>query len=279
MSVNAFDIAASTLAQKVRTTSDPDTADALQLIIDEIKRIGVIVDPAPAVQSKADAIPTEPPPNVSVFTATTNSRNVILEWTAPSSETLFYEVRVGAVWETASRVTLTANTSAILDPIAVGATTYLVKAINGSGVYSLAAYSVVLTIPAIGLTRLTPSVLTNNVLLYWTIPTSTFDIEYYIIKKGGTEFARIRSTFLAFTELVGGTYVYSVTPVDIAGNIGPLVSATVLVNDPPDFVLQSTITSTFAGTKTHAIVEDNNRLLVCIYSGESWQDHFINDGH
>lgn len=275
--MSAFDVAASTLAQKARQ-SDTATADALNLIISEIKRIGLIVDPPPVTQGKIDTPPGEPPLDVLVFTATTNSRNVILEWEAPSLETLFYEIRTGVSWLLGNRVTVTANTSAILDPIAVGVTTYWIKAINGADVYSIDALSVDLTIPAIGLTRLTPAVLTNNVLLYWAIPTSTFDIEYYIIKKNGTEFARIRSTFMAFTELVGGTYVYSVTPVDIAGNVGPLVQATVLVNDPPDFVLQSTLTSAFAGTKTHAVVEGNNRLLVCVYV-ETWADHFINDGH
>lgn len=271
--MSAFDVAASTLAQKARTT-DPATADALGLIIAEIKRIGLIIDPPPVTQSKTDVPPGEPPLDVLTFNATTNSKNVLLDWTAPSTETLFYEIRTGVSWTLGSRVSVTANTSAILDPIAIGTTTYWIKAINASGIYSVNALSTDLIIPEIGQTRITPAVLTNNVLLYWSIPSTTFDIAYYIVKKGGTEFARINSTFMAFTELAGGTFVYSITPVDIAGNIGPLVEVTVLVNQPADFVLQSEITSTFSGTKVHGAAQDNNRYLVCINDTRTWSQHF-----
>lgn len=275
--MSAFDVAANVLLQKSRTV-DSATADTLKLIIDEITRIGFIIDPPPVTQSKALASNPAPPADISVVTYTLTTNNVILSWEQPEDTILIYEVRRGSVWETATRVSITGNLTSILDPITVGTTRFLVKAINESNVYSVTAASVDVVVPPIGTLRVSATVLINNVLLYWTEPTSTFKIDHYTVKKNGSEIANIRSTFLPIAELAGGTYTYTVTPYDIAGNAGPAVDLIVLVNDPPDFINQSSLTSAFSGTKTNAVVEDNNRLLVCVDLTKTWTTHFTSNG-
>jgi len=275
---SAFDIACTTLVQRLRTVEDPATADVLQYIIDELKRIGYIVDPPPTTQSKGGlAEVIVPPPEILYFTYRITSRNVVLEWLPPSVETLFYEIRRGATWETAERVSITSSLVAILNPIPTGITRFLIKAINQHNVYSLNASSVDIIIPEIGETHISPTILGNNVLLYWTIPTSIFEISYYIILRNNAEIARLNSTFLSYVELAAATLQFSVIPVDVGGNQGPRADVVVVVTAPPDYIQQATLVSTFTGTKVNALVEFN-KLLVCVNTTETWNDHFVNHG-
>ena len=49
---------------------------------------------------------------------------------------------VETIWESAFKLLITGNLSAILDPIAVGTHTYLIKSISSSGVRSIDALSI-----------------------------------------------------------------------------------------------------------------------------------------
>jgi hypothetical protein len=277
MSANAFDVAVATLLQKARKL-DPALADTLTLIANELGRIGNIVDPKPTVQSKSTTSNPLPPPDVLVFSYVLSTENIALLWQAPSFQSLLYEVREGATWSTATRLFITGNLDAILDPSAVGDTTYLIKAISSAGIYSINATSVVVTVPAIGALRITPGQINNTVLLAWSVPTSTFRIASYNVYKDDVLQFNLTGTFATITEVIGGTYKYSVEPIDIAGNIGTRIDATLDVSSPTDYEFQDSLTSGFSGTIVNGIVEDADKLLVCVDIAETFEDHFINNG-
>lgn len=104
------------------------------------------------------------------------------------------------------------------------------------------------------------SVVDNNVMLYWTVPDNIyFPIEYYLFEEveryevsGGTdeyraEIGRIDALFAATFETTSGRYIYSITPVDVAGNRGTPNAITMQVSQPPDFILYHDFNSLFSG--------------------------------
>lgn len=258
-------------------SNDPTLADTLGVINEELKRLAFKVDPAPVVQKKVAIAKGAAPNDVLNFTYTFTTRNIFLTWEAPNLDFLLYEIRIGTVWETATRILTTATLQAILDPIAIGTTTYLIKAINSTGVYSANAVSLAVVVPALGSFTVSSTVLGNFVLLTWTIPTSTFEIDHYIIKKNGVEFARLKTTFLANQELAGGTFTYSIVAYDLFGNASASQSNTALVPPPSDFVLKKEFESAFAGTKVNTI-QDGSTLLVCVDTAKTWATHFSTPG-
>lgn len=273
----AIDIAINNLIQTTREL-DPGLADVLTLIADEVSRVASIVDPAPVVQKKVAKTIFEPPVNISIFTASFTANNVILTWEAPQVGNLLYELRVGATWDAATRLLNTANLSAVLDPILIGTTTYLIKAINNNGIYSKIAASVDVVVPAIGNFTITPYQVNNFVNLDWDEPTSTFTIDHYIITKDTVIIAAfVRSSFYSLQETTAGIYDYGVTAVDIAGNESSEIIVTLDVNGPTDFDFTASLTSSFAGTIVNGRVE-YSRLLVCIDLTKTWTTHFSSQG-
>lgn len=231
------------------------------------------------------------PPAISGFTATTYGNNLKLTWAAPTNLST-YEIRYKSGtfaitdWNTAQVIlttsTLSADINPLTIPLTVGAHTFFIKSIDSAGVYSTLAAIVILTVPAISAPVITPSVVGNSVLLYWTTPTSLWDIAYYNVYKNTVLQGRVSGTFEAIFEIAGGTISYTVQAVDIVGNLGPQSPvASVQVQQPSDFVLLSTLTSTFSGTKTNCAVEvvsGVTSLLACINTTQQFQDHFITPG-
>lgn len=256
--------------------SDPNLRDSLIELAKEIDRLSIIVDPAPFVQIKAITVITPAPPPVLEFDYSLNPTNITLIWEPPTTGFLFYEIRRGSDWDTATRVTVTSNLSITIDPISVGTTRFLIRTLTSDGVYSNSATSLDIIIPEISITNLTAETIDSNVLLYWTVPISVFSIAYYIVERDGVEIARINATFFHFKELAGGIYIYSITPVDLAGNIGPEVELELEVDQPPNFILHETFESDFTlGVKVNTYLQpENGKLLVLVNLTETWQQHF-----
>lgn len=231
------------------------------------------------------------PAAVTMFTATTYGNNLRLTWAANSTLST-YEIRYlsgsytiadwgsGQVILTTS--TLSADINPLTMPLTVGSHTFLIKSVDAAGVYSTLASAVIVSVPAISAPTISPVVVGNSVLLYWTAPTSLWDIAYYNIYKDSILQGRVAGTFEAIFESTGGTFTYTVEPVDIVGNIGALsADASVLVQNPDDYVLHSTLTSTFTGTKTNCAVENvsgSSYLLACINTTRTFENHFIVPG-
>jgi hypothetical protein len=217
-------------------------------------------------------------PNVLIFTYEFTNRNVILRWEQPDLSIFQYEIRKGGnSWETSSHLLQTATLSAVFDPLPVGTTRYWIKGIDFDGNVSETALPLDVSVPAIGSITITGTVIDNNVLLSWSIPTTTFDIAYYEVFRDTTPVGRQDGTFAIIFETVSGTYLYRVRPVDWAGNIGPEASVSVQVRQPPDFDLISTGIDDLTGVRVNTIIY-RNKLLANVYESHTWLQHFEING-
>lgn len=227
------------------------------------------------------------PSFVSGFSATLTSDNLKLQW-SPINGLVSYEIRykigsnVSTDWDTAAVILRTSTFSADINPLLVplvyGNHTFFIKAIDPAGNYSIIASFAVVNIPIIPTTVVTTVVINNFVLLYWTTPLSVFAIDHYNIYKDGVLQGSISGTFKTVFEIIGGTFTYIIQAVDIVGNLGiPSTGAVVIVTNPADFSLRSSITSTLTGTKTNCVKEvigGGNYLLACVNATETYQAHF-----
>lgn len=264
------------LVQQTRTV-DPVMGDIFILIANEFDRISKIIDPAPIVPTKIRAIIYPPPKDVVTFVVTHNRTNVILNWDAPQIGFLLYEIRQGSLWSTATRLLITATQQAILDPILIGTTTYLIKAINGNGVYSVNALSASIVISGIQPFVVSASIIGSYVLLDWTDPVTDFNIDYYIVTKdAGIIATKVFNSFYAVQELTGGDYTYGVTAVDIAGNVSAEMTVLASVASPNDFDFINSIISTLNGTIVNGKLS-RNKIYFNIDLITTYEDHFINN--
>jgi hypothetical protein len=231
---------------------DPRLYDILSRLSINIEDINAILNPIQEIIYTP--LPPEGIPDTPLnFTYATTTRNLILEWDA-AQRAQFYELRVGSNWDTAQFVTRTISFEVRLDPIQVGITRYLLKSINASGIYSENAAYVDVEIHPIGSITLNGRVIDNNVLLNWSTPDSVWEIDFYSIVKFGNVIGLQRGTFVAAFENAAGTFTYSVFPTDIAGNVGPSTSVTLVVSQPPDFELLDFRKSILAGLKVNAAI-------------------------
>ncbi len=254
--------------------TDPKLYEALALLAGQIQRTTTAISPIQTIISRraaAAALLVPPTDFAYSFTPTT----IRLSWTRPAiSGLLSYEVRKGAAWDTADFVLRTQSTVVDVVPFSGLTGTYRIKTLNDEGIYSAAEATVDVVIAAPGPVSITGEVIDNNILLRWTSPTTgSFAIDYYNIERDSVIQGTVRGTFSSFFEVVAGTYLYTVTPVDIAGNVGSPAEVSLIVSQPPDYVLQDESLSTFDGTKTDVIKVDGPALLVNI-PAETWEDHF-----
>ena len=277
---SGFEVAANTLLQQARR-ENAATADTLKIIVDEIRRIGLIVDPPPVVLGKPHAPIETITPDILTATYRFTPYNLILEWLPPSNESFYYEIRKGDTWATAPRVLVTNNFLALLEPLEIGTHRFLIKAINNQGTYSINPYVLDVVVPSITAVFITHNTISNTVMLFWTIPTSTFAIDHYIVEREGLVIGTIRGTFTTYNETSGGNITFSVTPVDIAGNLGPEISIDIPVPPPDDFDLQGVLNALWNGTFINSgIIEVNGEdiLFAPLDLGKTWEEHFLDRG-
>lgn len=270
---------------------DPRLYDLLNALSSDFYELRNTLQPPSATSAFGITGQILGPAAVANFAATTYSNNLKLSWDS-SGILSTYEIRYKsgtytiASWDTATTILTTSTLSADINPVTIplitGTYTFFIKSIDTNGVYSTLASIVIVSVPAISAPTITCTVVGNSVLLYWTVPTSLWAIDHYNIYKNAVFQGKVSGTFEAIFETSGGTFSYTVEPVDIVGNVGALsVAVVALVQNPADFVLQSTITSTFSGTKTNCAVESVsgvNYLLACIDTAETFQNHFTSRG-
>jgi len=255
-----------------------------------MRNVGELYDIVEPIQVQLTSAITPPPTPLIPINGTFALFKTFIRllWQKADDYSQLFEIRQGAVWDTAEFITRTPSTQADLEPTLVGSTPFLVKSINSAGVYSETALQINVVVPAIGTTAMTAQVIDNNVLLYWTEPNSAFQIDYYKLERSAsatpTVFVLIGNktgTFTSVFEVVSDTYIYKLTPYDIAGNSGPSATITQHVNQPPDFNLQDSRISDLNGTRVKAyrfIASDGNpRLLAPVNITEDWEDHFLNN--
>lgn len=196
---------------------------------------------------------TAPPSDVTNFNFTPDPNlGALLTWTAvPDIDLDRYEIRRGTNWGTATLVTQVQATTYKLGYLDDGTYTYLIKAIDTSGVYSTNAATRAITISGAGATVITSSIQGSNLVLTWTAPTiTTYAIDYYRVTFGGsyatsTELAKTQSTSFTVPISWTGARTFWVAPVDKVGRF----------TDPPDSEIVTitgapspTITTSAAGS-------------------------------
>lgn len=223
--------------------------------------------------------PIGAPADVSGTAATPTSDGIVLSWAASATPNLKqYEVRLGAVWSTATPVGKSLTTRLLVPAVATGNTTWLVKAIDDSGRESVNAAAIVLSVSAPTAPTVTAQVIDNNVLLFWTASVGTQAIQTYEVRRGATwATAAVIGTktglFTNVFETNAGTYTYWVAAIDIGGNYGAPASTTTTVSAPPDYVLKASVDSIFGGTKSNAILE-LGKIVMPVNTTETFAQHF-----
>lgn len=202
--------------------------------------------------------------------------SIFLSWEAPNTLARTYEIRrSGSLeWDTASFVTRTPSLTVNLAPLPTGSYYFLIKSIDSFGNYSEDFASLILTIISPGAPFVTVAIIDNNVLLNWTTPTASFQIDRFRIYRDGNLYGALRATFVSTFETVAGTYLYGVEAIDIAGNVGPMGEVTAIVNTPPDYQLQDRRYSDLNGTMENVVRTDIPTLIACVNDEEIWQNHF-----
>ena len=166
-----------------------------------------------------------------------------------------------------------------------GEHTFMVRAIDSGGNIGPWGY-VDFTASKPGRVTFTqPTVIDNNVQLYWTQPNFVFfPIKEYIFSEIETyedgseyeaEIGRIDALFASETENEAGMYTYGITPVDTGGNIGQRTTITCRVAQPPDFVFYDKKESLFNGTKTNMVLDGQGHMLGPVPIGETWLENIL----
>jgi len=226
-----------------------------------------------------------PPAQVTSLSATFEFNGIRIVW-APNTEPdlAAYELRVGASWNTATRIDRVLATTYLWAVQTAAAYTIWVAAIDALGNYGTPTSAVVSITGPGTVSGQRAEVVDNNVLLYWSAPAAgSLPIREYQVRKGAT-FAggqivgsNGNSTFTAIFEQASGTYTYWIAAVDTAGNIGTAVSIVATVNQPPDYVLRTNIDSAFGGTLSSVYLE-GGALIGPVDLTKTWATHFSSQG-
>jgi len=212
------------------------------------------------------------------FVGQVQLNGIHLSWEAPNASARLYEIRRSGelIWDSASFVTRTPSLSILLDPLPSGSYFFLIKTIDTFGNYSPNFASLTITIISPGKPVVTAAVIDNNVLLNWTVPTTSFTIDRYRIYRNDNLYGALRATFVSTFETVAGDYTYGVEAIDIAGNVSEIGEVTTTVNTPPDYQLLDTKISGLNGTKFNVVRSNTPSLIACVDTNITWQQHFVN---
>lgn len=220
-------------------------------------------------------------PSIPAATHRFDGPNMVLDWDeaiggswAIDSYNIYYDDGDGPIF------LATTKASALLMNVSWGGSrTFLIEPrdIYGNVGAQVAVDANVLEPNAV--TNFRPEVIDNNVLLRWTAPTaSTLPIARYRVKKGDSydtaDFVGdALATFVVIVELSSGTFTYWVEAIDTAGNMGPAVQTTAIVNEPPDYELLDDI-ALENGTSLNVIESPLGTVIGPFVTSQTWGDHF-----
>src|SRR5580765_8492634 len=196
--------------------SDPKLFAALQLLNQQVGDITLKLQPL-IRQSLNLRLPNPPTPLTAFnFTSVSIGVGVRFDWQESGTLPLIYEVREGTIafledlwiryqtfneltpwydtagvvvkwytaiiaedWDSANFRFRTGNLNAIIEPLLEGDHLFLLKAMDSSGTYSTDTLTTRFVVTKVSTTTITKNIIDNNVLLYWTVPVSIFDIKEY----------------------------------------------------------------------------------------------------
>lgn len=187
-----------------------------------------------------------------------------------------YEDATGTKEEDYGRLDVT---STALPAVLVGLHTFMVRPVDSGG--NIGPWgSVELKVSPPGqVTFSEPTVIDNNVQLYWTAPNYIFfPIKEYIFSEVdedgySMEIGRVDALFASETETTAGMYTYSITPVDTGGNLGTTNTITCRVSQPAGFVFYDKKSSLFNGERTNFVLDGLGHMLGPVPDGEIWTEN------
>ena len=230
-------------------TEDPKLYQILQALNDRVSTVED--DLYPVIRQAADlALPEAIPVAPDIFTYEFTPLAVRLKWN--SVEGVYqYEIRQGTDWDTALFTVRTPSLEADIPPLLVGQHIFLLKSrSNLTGVYSDNLAVCIVNVPTIGAISISARVIDNNALLNWNIPTSVFAISYYNFWRENALIGIVRGNFITYFEMVGGTFNYGISAVDVGTNESVRAVIPVTLAIPPDFVLMSIYVSQLGANVT-----------------------------
>jgi hypothetical protein len=258
-------------------SKDPRLYDALVMLVKDVEAANNILFP-PIIIPPGQTTAPQVVPDVVNFQYELRLDNVRLFWTAPSSTILRYIIKQGSTWATANTIVTTDTLQIVIEPLLVGTTQFLIKAVGEDGTESVNATLLDVIVPPLGIITISSRVIDNNVLLTWTEPTSSFRIAKYQVSEGVDVVGTINGTFVAIFESVSGTYTYRIKAIDIAGNESAEASIDVTVAQPPDYELQANFLSDLDGTPVRVTRFASGPRLLCCTRVETWAQHFSDRG-
>lgn len=212
----------------------------------------------------------------SFYDTSTTSATITLNWTdvAPQFGLAGYQVSY-----TGNSVTVKAN-SVTLPANWIGDRAFTVKSVDLLGNVSSGYIATITKLAPASPTNFRAQVVDNTVMLYWGQPSvTTLPISHYMMRRGASwagadvDYGRKDGLFTTVNETAGGTYTYWIASVDTDGNLSTPVNVSAVVSQPPDFVFFGQFTSTFSGTKSSALLE-NNSLVLPVNTTETYAAHF-----
>lgn len=233
--------------------SDP----ALYQFLKEIKTLtdSIQNDLAPLTAARSYAASPDTILDVTNFSYSVNSSvGVNFTWDAVAGA-VQYEIRQGITFDLGVQIVVTSVNSAVIEPPETGVQlSYWIVAVTSGGTISANPTNLQFSLDPPGYVNISSRIIDNNVLLWWTLPQTTFDIDYYNVYKDTTLVGRIAGNFTTIFEAISGTYVYGIEPVDIGGNVGVKSTVELFVNPPPDYELLDSFYSDLSGVKTNCIL-------------------------
>ena len=170
---------------RVEDKDNPTLFRALQLMIDDLYRINEEVFPTKPLSTEEQAGLSPILGDIQNFTGTAYPDNLRLDWDILDGA-FRYQIKMGLDWDTAEPVLVTASDVANEDPIYLdltyGTYIFLLRPIDINNKLGKVAQAE-LIVPQIPPPDLNLDVIVSTVLLRWTVPASTWRIDYFIVYK------------------------------------------------------------------------------------------------
>ena len=173
------------------------------------------------------------------------------------------------------------TTRVSIPALTVGRHIFTVSAINFSGTEGEASSCEFVSIapPPVNFTDCSP--VDNNVMMRYSIDSTrvfwpikeyrVFEVEKLTSTVPVTaEVGKTDTQFFADIKLKGGVYTYGIIAVDVANNESEMVTRSVTVNQPPNFVLYTDKNSTFNGEKTNMLLDGVGGMYGPIEFDDTW---------
>ncbi len=225
----------------------------------------------------------EAPSVPSGLVAALTSRGVEISWQPiPDLDLGGYELRIGSVWASATRIAFVQALAYVWPMQVVGRYTILLAARDTTAHYSDPISAEIDIIAPTAPLNFAAAVVYNMVQLTWTAPASSaFPIASYQLFRvsgGETPLGTASATIKTILETTAGTYTYRVKAVDAYGNVGAAADITIFVSSPPLFALlyDQPLAPGDADTLTNAVA-DGDSVVMSVNASETFEAHFDNN--